>query len=322
MEKKQTHEYFSFYRAFESQDVLRQKLEEEYRLRGASSKEALEWSYRNTPVFHYEWLIGRTYWEEALHASLMTRPLLLFYGLAHLLKGITLISDPHYPASTDVLAHGITSRKRKKKDYTFLQDEIKVQKRGFFPHFSQLLFHMKHPYGEKWKMRDLFFKWEDLFDLYIKIHGPAALPTIQLETSQITVKHFPAMNEQAFQRLKKQLEGLSITIELIKKRTKDTALFYVEDLPAEVKHYFIEKGDKLYLPPHPLPLFKLSKISAHYLILYNLSMLCRYEGEWWGEIITQRQTEDYSFIRYYLEMVLYNAPGLLEAFFNSRGFPQ
>ncbi len=55
--------------------------------------------------------------------------MLLFYGMSQLFKACLLTIDPNYPESTTVLAHGVTTRKRKKQGYQFLEDEVKVQKK-------------------------------------------------------------------------------------------------------------------------------------------------------------------------------------------------
>ncbi|SFP90522.1 YaaC family protein [Salibacterium halotolerans] len=311
--------HFSYYAAFESQNVLQRKLEKEYLVRGASARDALRWSYRNTPVFHYEWLLGRTYWTEGAEVSLLTRPLLLFYGLTHLLKGLLLTEDPHYPAAADMLTHGVTTRKKKKKQFTFLEDEVKIQKQGFFPHFSLYMFHMKHAAGEKWKINHLFFKWDAMVHLYLDIFGEEALPRVQLFSSSITVEHVSSEKEQSLSLIRNQLEQLGIEVEGIKKRTAGTVLFSIKRLPDDAASRLIRRGNSYYMPPSCFDVSNLAPLSIHYLLLYDLSMLCRYEGEWWGDLCTQRVGEDYSFIHYYLDWALTDVPRQFKAFFSSGG---
>ncbi|MDQ0297618.1 hypothetical protein J2S78_000026 [Salibacterium salarium] len=310
-----TDELFSYYQAYESQEVLHQFLYQAYRFRGASKKEALEWSYRNTPVFHYEWFIGRTYWKEAVNASLITQPLLLFYGLTHLLKGITLLEDPFYPTTVEVLSHGVTTRKRKKKGYTFLNDEVKVQKKGFYPHFSKHLFHMKHSVGDKWKMKHLLMKWEPLFLLYLQIKGDDALPRVHWTHSLLTVDNLSFINQDKIKSLDRQLKESGINTGEAKQQSTSAITFELESPSERLKDLLLKKGGKLYFPPLLSTFSLLSTLSAHYLVLYNLSMICRYEGEWWGEVITQHYSEDYSFIKQYLTLTISDAPALFERFF-------
>ncbi|MGY4688206.1 YaaC family protein [Salibacterium sp. K-3] len=318
MEHRNVTDYFSYYAAYEAQDVLQRKLEKDYLNCGASSQDALRWSYRNTPAFHYEWLLGRTYWEEGAASGLLTRPLLLFYGLTHLLKGIVLIKDPHYPAASDLLAHGVTSRKKKRKQFTFLEDEVRVQKHGFFPHFSLSMFHVKHNAGEKWKINHLLFKWQAMIDLYLHIYGESALPLLRISSHEITVEHISGLKDSSLSYIQKQIEQTGIKIEHIKKRTADAVLFSINQSPERTASRFAWRGENCYLPPSFQDVSGLAPLSVHYLLLYNLSMLCRYEGEWWGDLLTQRQAEDYSFIHFYLNMVLTDVPEQLRAFFTSK----
>lgn len=232
---------FSYFIPYESQDILRRFLIHTYQEQPSYREKATELSYQNTATFHYEWMIGKTYWKEGSRASLYVQPLLYFYGLTHFLKGIILLRNPYYPENADVLAHGVTSRKRKKKGYSFLTDEVKVQKRGFFPHFSNVLFHVEHTTGQKWKMGDL---------LYSLPHMRAFIHRFQLE---------------------------------------DTPSFSV------VKTL------------HP--------IAIHFLLLYNLSMICRYEAEWWGELFTFSHGEDFPFVKHYLMTVPHHVPTLFQPFF-------
>ncbi|MEH7537842.1 YaaC family protein, partial [Bacillus toyonensis] len=57
--------------------------------------------------------------------------------ISQLFKACLLTIDPNYPESTTVLAHGVTTRKRKKQGYQFLEDEVKIQKNGLFTHVAE-----------------------------------------------------------------------------------------------------------------------------------------------------------------------------------------
>lgn len=232
---------FSFFHPYESQKHLHRWLYKHYKVHPETREKAMEKCYMNSSVFHYEWLIGREYWLEGLRAPLTVKPLLFFYGLTHLLKGIILLKDPYYPASSEVLAHGVTTRKRKKKGYRFLEDEIKIQKKGFFPHMAYTMFHVKLSQGEKWKVKDLL-----LVDKYV----------------------------------------YSLSQKLASNR---------ED----------ESLSEIHLP----------KLCIHYLLLYNLSMVTRYEGEWWGELLTYKQSEDYPIIKTYLTEAGNTVPSLFKPYF-------
>ncbi|WP_368731596.1 YaaC family protein, partial [Pseudomonas sp. 2822-17] len=68
-----------------------------------------------------------------------------------------------------------------------------------------------------------------------------------------------------------------------------------------------------YLPWH-LPLYwNLPEIMTHYLLLYNLSMICRYEIDWWGELLYSFTNNDLSFIKSFLQCTSEKAPRLLQS---------
>ena len=39
--------------------------------------------------------------------------------------------------------------------------------------------------------------------------------------------------------------------------------------------------------------YMLPELISHYLILYNLSMIARYETEWWSELLKTTPNDDY-----------------------------
>lgn len=152
-------------------------------------------------------------------APTIIQPLLQFYGLSHLIKASIITRDPFYPSNTSQLAHGVSTRKKKKHNYSFLEDTVKIQKNGLFPTLSCLMFHVKH------------------------------------------------------------LESATFTMEEL--------LLSLENQP---------KKDSL------------NAIQCHFLLLYNLSMIARYETEWWGNCTMYKETDDYSIIRGFLHLSSHFCP--------------
>lgn len=111
---------------FHSADTAQQLL---YRCYVKQEREdAVQKSYTNCYPFLYYLEHGQNFYSTARHAPLSIKPVLLFYGMVQLLKACLLTVDADYPESTSVLAHGVSTRKRKKQGYEFLDDEVKVQK--------------------------------------------------------------------------------------------------------------------------------------------------------------------------------------------------
>ncbi|WP_418922207.1 YaaC family protein, partial [Bacillus thuringiensis] len=123
-------------------------------------------SFENCYPFIYYLEHGKNYYELYKKAPFSIQPMLLFYGISQLFKACLLTIDPNYPESTTVLAHGVTTRKRKKQGYQFLEDEVKIQKNGLFTHVAEQLFHMKHLEAEKFNMLELMGNIPELQNLF------------------------------------------------------------------------------------------------------------------------------------------------------------
>lgn len=114
---------------------------------------------------------GKLYYQQAKNAPLSIQPILLFYGLVHLIKACLLTIDPSYPNTTSVLAHGVSTRKLKKQQYLFFQDEVKIQKNGLFTYMAEKMFHCKNLEGEKVKMEYLLNQIPELSTLFQALEG-------------------------------------------------------------------------------------------------------------------------------------------------------
>ncbi|WP_173918068.1 YaaC family protein [Halobacillus sp. Marseille-Q1614] len=191
-------------------------------------------AYQNVERFMYGLSLGEEYFTAAKHTPISVQPLLYYYSLTHFLKSCILTVDPTYPSSVKVLAHGLSTRKRKKQHYRFLEDEIRIQPHGLFPYAAKCLFQM-----------------EDL---------PSKVSMSEL------LEPLPFMKP----------------IFKFKSMTTETSA--------------------------PFP-----KLIAEFAVLYNLSMLVRYEDEWWGEMEQLRDREDYVFIKHYLEKMPEEIPELISS---------
>ncbi|MDE1376868.1 YaaC family protein, partial [Bacillus licheniformis] len=58
--------------------------------------------------------------------------------------------------------------------------------------------------------------------------------------------------------------------------------------------------DRYYFPAERDHFLKLPEILAHYLVAYNLSMIARYETEWWYDLLLQSASDDYVIIQQFL----------------------
>ena len=289
-------------------------------------------SYENSYPFIYYLEHGQSYYQLATQASLSIKPVLLFYGMVQLLKACLLTVDPQYPESTSVLAHGVSTRKRKKQGYEFLQDEVKVQKHGLFTHFSNKMFSVKHIEAEKYAMDQLLKHIPELNNLFslhyqnqpsIKAMETAkqnlSLPLEILDVFHMTqgrFEHFvkdalPNIKLNPTEEIQEKSQQVSFTIEdasTITPLNCSPLLFHIY----EEAYYFPKEREQIKVFP---------EVMIHYLLLYNLSMISRYETEWWSELLHSYSSTDYPFIQQFLSVTSDKIPYLLYQFLKEKIVP-
>lgn len=275
-------------------------------------------SFKNAERFLHYLHHSQIYFEQAQKSPIHIQPILLFYGTVHQLKACLLTTRPHYPESTNLLAHGASARKRKKQNYSFLQDEVKIQQKGLFPYLARHMFQMKQLPKDKFSMSLLLKKIPEMNEVY-QIHHQ--------QPAQTNIGHYL---EHTFLLSKSILDDLHITEHYLEQKLKNS-LTYFDRLThqdhALILHFTrrpnpFESGflsvhleeEHYYFPCDRSIFFPLHEILVHYLLLYNLSMICRYETEWWGELLSTFATRDYPFIRRYLDIASAKVPILLGAY--------
>lgn len=274
-------------------------------------------SYDNCYPFIYYLEQGEAFYKEASKAPLSIKPIMLYYGLIHLIKACLLTVDPFYPSSTSVLAHGVSTRKRKKRNYKFLDDEIKVQKNGLCSYFSEQLFHVKQLEGEKFKMADLLFLVVELDDIYYFLTNKKNM--ISLEQTDEKTCIIPKKIEELYfmdsRRLKEYLDH-KCEGNILWENNKSSLLSLEKSITVPAPFRWHLKKQNLYLPSRIQPFSNLPDLIIHYLLLYNLSMISRYETEWWMELIKTTPNSDFPFITEFLDITEEKSPFLIERFLN------
>ncbi|GIN58089.1 hypothetical protein J8TS2_24080 [Lederbergia ruris] len=298
---------------FHSATRARSYLTERYKK--LNIEDSSEKAYDNCYSFIYYLEQGEAFYEQASKTPISIRPILLYYGLIHLIKACLLSIDPYYPHTTTVLAHGVSTRKRKKKDYQFFNDEVKVQKNGLCTHFSERMFHVKHLEGDKFKMGELLDLVVELEESFFFFKGKSNM--IQL----------PKGNDHSYLLPNELLDSYHMDEHRMKEYLNfkcKKEIQWGEDAEGRITinqsvgntppfRYHVEKGS-LWLPSKIHDLTFLPDLLIHYLILYNLSMISRYETEWWMELIKTTPNDDYPFIRDFLDITEVKGPFLIESY--------
>ncbi|MEB1806339.1 MAG: YaaC family protein [Bacillaceae bacterium] len=299
---------------FRSTNYTQSVLKSCYEAKGIKDSEVL--AFQNTYPFIYYLEHGEKYFSQVQTSPIEIKPVLLFYGMVQIMKACLLLSDPHYPETSQVLAHGVTTRKRKKSQYIFLDDEVKIQKNGLLTHFSDKMFHVKQFSSEKYKMRFLLRQICEVHSLFTQIERKKKPCLVQISNKAVKLPN-KILDEYQF--------GLSSFCSYISERSKQSFKPILEhqfndhfsiSMDTSVSsiqcHPFLYDGNgNYYLSPYKSDLLDIPEMIAHYLILYNLSMICRYETEWWGELFHHYPENDYPFISNFLSIATDKVPLLL-----------
>ncbi len=315
------------YNALHSANTTQQILQKCYKSIGIDQSEKK--AFENCYPFIYYLEHGQNYYQLASQATLSIKPVLLFYGMVQLLKACLLTVDPQYPESTSVLAHGVSTRKRKKQSYEFFYDEVKVQKNGLFAHFSERMFQVKQLEGEKYTMESLLKRIPELNPLF-KLHYNKEISIKILEENEhqfsipLKILDMHNMTKRRFQDFFVESIPVKITPMTDEKDKKANSLLFIqspEDMLSSlacspILYHLYEQA--YYFPTERSQTTKFPEIMSHYLLLYNLSMISRYETEWWSELLHSYSSNDYPFIQQFLSITSDKVPYLLYLFLSEK----
>jgi hypothetical protein len=295
---------WKWFTPFTSADYTQGYLRKIYESKGYD--EPLSNSYKNGDSFSYYIEHGKKFYQQAAVAPYELKPILYFYGVTQLLKACLLTVDTDYPKNAAVLAHGVSARKRKKSRYDFMQDTVQIQKSGLFSYSGKHLFSMESMEGAKLRMDELYNKIPELSPLSERIlQQPICFlaeekgPNLYTVTTDI-------------------LDSLHVTRDRFYKFLGDTISPVENDNPKQIAFKIIDftlflndiNGNK-YLPSKKLGYLQIPEVLVHYLLLYNLSMIARYETEWWSILHFERTSIDLPFIHEFLDITEVKFPMMI-----------
>lgn len=280
------------------------------KLSGVNTEEK---SYENSGTFLYYLDQGQLFLKEGEKVDIRLKPLLYFYGMGHILKACLLTNRPDYPESTSILAHGVSARKRKKKDYSFIHDEVRIQQNGLFTYTSTHLFSFKAPPFSKVKMDYLLRLIPEMNDFFAFNNQGKYISVGRINSSSLC---FPVsildnyhLTQRAFiQRITPHVPKINKVVS-----SKKHLMVYME-MPIQRLNgpfYCHHPKQEIYFPCDREYFISVPEILIHYLILYNLSMISRYETEYWGELFSTKYGMDYSVIVQYLSIAVDKIEALL-----------
>lgn len=300
----------SLFTYLQSQETAQHYLKKHYEVLENVDAEAKSYEKANTLIYYLDH--GKQFIAAGKQSPLLMQPILLFYGLTHLLKAHLLTRRPDYPESTSILAHGVSTRKRKRKHYTFVQDEVKVQHHGLFAYAANHLYGIEAVPFTKVKMGKLLALIPEMNHL-LAFSGQQKLIAVGSANEEQLL--FPNsilddyhLTKQAFiKRITNYLPELKETVQ-----DSDYLRVTIEHpVRQSFGPFYYHQNGIIYFPVEREHFLTIPEILIHYLLLYNLSMISRYETEWWGELLTIKSDTDFPYIKHFLSTAAEKIPFLI-----------
>ncbi|MBY8914890.1 YaaC family protein [Bacillus sp. YC2] len=268
-------------------------------------EEPKRYAFKNSERFIFFIKHAESFYKQASLSPLEIKPILLFYGMSQLLKACLITTDPSYPSHASVLAHGVTARKRKKQNYCFREDEVKIQRNGLCIHVMKHLFGMSGLEEERYTMKKLLTAIPELRSVFYFQERKHWITKVELNDNFISVPEHAVihynMSDSRFAEYMNHHLNWSF-----QRRDKDRLVFHIDQKDSEPWSspnllFHLEKNE-YYIPAQRDQFLHLPEMIIHYLVLYNVGMIARYETEWWYELLTQHVSDDYVIIRQFLEV--------------------
>ncbi|MGZ4032608.1 MAG: YaaC family protein [Tumebacillaceae bacterium] len=314
---------------FENEQTSSEFLKSRYEQQGLDQVQKLV--YNATPKFIFAIKQAREYYRAAEACDILTKPLLLYYGMMALSKALITTRNPDYPSTTSVLKHGLSTRKLKRDEYQFADDEVRVQKDGIFNVLHQTLNGPLFENQHRFRMKELLAVIPELTHAYQRLYGPA-------QVCSLDVCKMEAGSELGALEQPRHLWQIPRTFVAGSDKTKEELLELLNRHGEERRSRFafpegqddagmlrvlVEMEDE----HHPLLLRDFSgqphlrfphegdlvipEISVHYMVMFVLGMLCRYETERWGEMILTFASHDTFLINEFLNVSMRKFPNLI-----------
>lgn len=242
------------------------------------------------------------------------QPLLLYYGMMDFFKAWILSKDPDYPKSTAVLRHGLSTRKRKKEQFRFYQDEIRIQKEGLFPYLS-LLMKVPADAGDTYRVKELLGFIPELQPTYQQIfHECTWVPVDWIPSSSLFIVPEKILDQYhlAPSSFVGKLNRYSGQIQFTLDHQHQGSLYLncSSAGPPHRLHPWIEmnkKGDYyLYAGnhrPYPLP-----RVICLMMLCFAMSMLCRYDPPLWEEVMLQSVHQEQLILIHLMDLIAHEFP--------------
>jgi hypothetical protein len=242
---------------------------------------------------------AKEYYMSADHVSLLTQPLLTFYGMTALSKVLFMATHGKKSPST---SHGL----EQPKPTNFTDTSTRVNKDGTFPQFHGC-YSKEGLFRRKFTLKELL----------------SLVPEIKAEYETIYKEKSRALKVSRRQRL---LSLVDSEIDRYRNLTKDLTKFFPEITTVQKYKKTVTIWNSSSIPTiraisgeeyFVLPLRRdnknliLPEMSVHFLIMYLLGMISRYHLTEWGETAEGEKSGEIYIIEKFLEITTRKFPNLI-----------
>src|SRR5574342_1229195 len=186
---------------------------------------------------------------------------------------------------------------------------------------SEKMFHMKQLEGEKATMGEILELIPEMSGMILELKGKQIFQPVAEQESKYSLPKSVLdqfhMTENRFKEFYQAKSAIPISFS-----PEDPQRIYFEANLSEVAEpiplkYNLEDQHYLF-PLNKGELYLFPELLLHYLLLYNLGMIARYETEWWSELIKMMPNEDYPLIQTFLQSTVKKGPYLIYQYLTNK----
>ncbi len=249
---------------------------------------------------------AREFYDAADGVSVLTRPLLLFYGMIDLSKALFISTHGKKSPSR---SHGLQSIKEWNGEISELS--VKVSKDGTFPQFHGCYCKDSIRY-KTLALKELFSQIPEIKTEFETIYNEKSR-ALYTSPGEYGIEIIDSELEKYgdLDYLLNQIPGFSEKYRIVNKSEERCWLINIQYRTPDLMKRSIS-GDKYFV----LPIVKedvllLPEMSVHYLIMYLLGMISRYQPEEWGKVITGEDSGEIYFLKKFLYVTRRKFPNLV-----------
>jgi hypothetical protein len=241
-------------------------------------------------------------------ADISIQPLLSYYALLHWMKTVLYLHDLNYPPSSSVLQHGLSLRRSKRHTYRWPLEALHVYKEGVLQSYAELT-GLTRPLPARFIVGDVVGSLPRICNTVGGMYPPFQ--------HLYSFKGSRLSNSQSNGHVSRRIaSNLGLTVEewlhvFSRNTERDSAWHALHatvsgsspngmlsiQLPPRHHPWVIEHQNETFVyDSDPWPSWLL-----HFVILYTLSSLCRYNPTEWSDVLTWSNETDAVLVREYIE---------------------